>query len=141
MRKAAVAEVQRLGKGLEIDLLLHVLPHVFHGTENIAADRGFIVRAAAADDCDELQKNTVFLRNLQCGGVLQIVQAVEPVKQALKQCLVGNGIDHALCWAQILHGLGCSLPGKMQIERDGFACGGKGVHLPHVRQEHRALSA
>ena len=97
MRKAAVAEVQRLGKGLEIDLLLHVLPHVFHGTENIAADRGFIVRAAAADDCDELQKDTVFLRNLQCGGGLQIVQAVEPVKQALKQCLVGNGIDHALC--------------------------------------------
>ena len=69
------------------------------------------------------------------------MQAVEPVEQAFEQRLVRNGIDHALCRAQILHSLGCSLPGKMQIERDGFACGGKGVHLPHVRQEHRALSA
>ena len=48
MRKAAVAEVQRFGKGLEVDLLLHMLPHVFHGTENIAADGRFIVCAAAS---------------------------------------------------------------------------------------------
>ena len=61
MRKAAVAQVQRFGKGLEIDLVLHVLSHVFHGAEDIAADGRFIVRAAAADDCDELQKNTYYI--------------------------------------------------------------------------------
>lgn len=70
MRKAAVAQVQRLGKGLEIDLLLHVLSHIFHGAEDIAADGCFIVRAAAADDGDELQEDAVFLRDLQRGGLL-----------------------------------------------------------------------
>ena len=141
MRKAAVAQVQRLGKGLEIDLFLHVLSHVFHGAEDIAADGRFIVRAAAADDGDELQEDAVFLRDLQRGGLLQIVQAIEPVEQAFKQRLVRNGVDHVLRRAQVLHGLGCGLSGKMQIEGDWVARSGKGVHLPHVRQEHRALSA
>ena len=141
MRKAAVAQVQRLGKGLEIDLLLHMLPHIFHGIENVAADGRVVVRAAAADDGDELQEDAVFLRDLQRGGLLQIVQAIEPVEQAFKQRLVRNGVDHVLRRAQVLHGLGCGLSGKMQVEGDRVARSGKGVHLPHVRQEHRALSA
>ena len=70
MRKAAVAEVQRFGKGLEVDLLLHMLPHVFHGTENIAADGRFIVCAAAADNGNELKQDAVFLRDLHSSGLL-----------------------------------------------------------------------
>lgn len=109
--------------------------------EYIAADGRFIVCAAAADNGNELKKDAVFLRDLQGRRLLQIMQAVEPVKQAFKQRLIRNGIDHALCRAEVLHGLGRGLPGKMQIERDGIARSGKGVHLPHVRQEHRALPA